>query len=466
MQPKRPFRKTRPAAPAKKPGKPPATGKAGPPRQEPPRERRPKTGPPPARRHRPAVSQEEREAPDSFARILRALVPEGRRPQDANGLTAPLVDLDYAEELKLKNEALAAFWQKHSLPGQPEPVFASPRPRRYRTTSKRRVAFRNGRCTLFFDEAASKGQKRAFLPSLLEPHEHAAIYQFLQQKLCEPPFHLVAGHLNYLIIRGTYAERAVVFNLDELNGPIVRKLKILAAHLQKLPIGVTSAAAYFDPSHSDYYLESRRPEGALQYKKLFGPELLMATFCEHRYRFHPTSFSQVNESMVEPMLELSRQMLAPAQDTNFLDLYCGYGLFSRHLAPFFRQAIGIDAEGPSIDAARENCKPGSGCSRVRFMAQRITSDLIENNLPEAKVPEAILLDPPRKGTAPEVIPALAGRHPVRVLHIFCAVDEIPAALEQWRAGGFTPRRIVPLDMFPGTANLEVLVLLEPGLPAA
>lgn len=46
-----------------------------------------------------------------------------------------------------------------------------------------------------------------------------------------------------------------------------------------------------------------------------------------------------------------------------------------------------------------------------------------------------------------------------MLHIFCDVDQIPTATEQWRAAGYALQRAVPLDIFAGAANLEVLVLL-------
>jgi hypothetical protein len=40
------------------------------------------------------------------------------------------------------------------------------------------------------------------------------------------------------------------------------------------------------------------------------------------------------------------------------------------------------------------------------------------------------------------------------------VDQIPGAFRQWKQHGYRINRIVPLDMFPGTAGLEVLILLE------
>jgi tRNA/tmRNA/rRNA uracil-C5-methylase (TrmA/RlmC/RlmD family) len=70
------------------------------------------------------------------------------------------------------------------------------------------------------------------------------------------------------------------------------------------------------------------------------------------------------------------------------------------------------------------------------------------------------LDPPRKGTEPGVIRALAMRKPVRVLHIFCGTDEIPAALAEWERYGYRVKEVLPMDLFPGTPHLETLVALE------
>jgi len=59
-----------------------------------------------------------------------------------------------------------------------------------------------------------------------------------------------------------------------------------------------------------------------------------------------------------------------------------------------------------------------------------------------------------------VIAALARRKPKKALHIFCGVDQIPPSLREWQANGYQVRRVVPLDIFPGSANLEILILLE------
>jgi tRNA/tmRNA/rRNA uracil-C5-methylase (TrmA/RlmC/RlmD family) len=402
----------------------------------------------------------------TFASLLQPLVPPVAGPASEAILPgAPLVHLDYADELEIKRDGLRCFWRAYRLPGEPGPVTASPRPRGYRTTSKRKTLVRGDTLHLVFGERLPRSGP-VFRPSRLEPPEHAQIYRFLQEKLSQPAFRLTARHLNYLIIRGSYAKRAVIFNIDTLNGPLVRKLKLLADHLQQQPEPVAAAFVYHDPSRSDYYLESRRPDEALQMKKLFGPAWLAVEFGGCRYRFHPTSFSQINESMAPVMLNLARDLLDPAPHESLLDLYCGYGLFSHFLAPGYGQVVGIDAAGASIRAATHNSRLNVGGSHCTFLARPITGDLMANLRPAATARESVLLDPPRQGPREGVIAALAQRRPRAALHIFCGIDHIPAALAQWQAHGYEVRRIVPLDMFPGTAHLETLVLLRPRSSAA
>ncbi len=397
-----------------------------------------------------------------FTNLVKALTPEVKQTLESKiPYNAPLAVLDYPGELVVKQKALQRFWNQHALPGHPGPLVASPKPRQYRTTSKRKAKLQGGILYLHFGERLPKFQKVPFLPSPLEPAAHTAIYRFLQQRLSQPAFRLVAGHLNYLIIRGNYEKRAVIFNVDEVSGPLIHKLKILAKGLQGLPEEVNAAFVYPDPSHSKYYLESRRPTDILKFKKLFGPNQLSLTI-GNTYLFHPTSFSQVNESIILPMLKVVRKLLKPDADSNrLLDLYCGYGLFSHYLAPDYKEIIGVDAEGPSIRAAAANSRHFKIGGRRRFLARHISAQALDDLLPPALGAESILLDPPRQGPLAGVISALCRRRPQRAAHIFCGVDQIPASLKEWQGNGYRLKEIVPLDMFPGSANLEVVVLLTP-----
>jgi tRNA/tmRNA/rRNA uracil-C5-methylase (TrmA/RlmC/RlmD family) len=403
------------------------------------------------------------EAPvPSFSRILKPLA--AARGAGKHSEHELLAQLSYDAEVSAKEEGLRRFWQLHRLPGVPEPLVTSPKARRYRTSSKRRVAFVRGKVNFFMgDKMAARAP--SVLSSVLEPTEHGEVYAALRSKLSHPAFRLLATHLNYLIIRGSYAERAVVFNVDELSGAMVRKIKMITDQLRELP--VIAFFAYLDPTRSDYHFESRRPDESITFKKISGPDQLRVSFETCRYSYHPTSFSQVNESIVPKLLNRARELLSPDSREHLLDLYCGYGLFSHYLAPAYKSVVGVDAEGPSIRAATANCRVNPSAIPKRFLAARIDSEFVSLSLRRPGTREVVLLDPPRNGPLPGVITALAQRRPHKVLHVFCDVDQRPPALQQWRAGGYHVASVVPLDMFPGSTNLEVLVLLtlDPNTPS-
>ncbi len=398
----------------------------------------------------------------SYASFVHSIIAKSGKKPDSFALhNEPLARFPYAAELEIKNDALGLFWQRHNLSGSPEEIRESPRQRRYRTTSQRRASYQGNKLYLVFGDTKKERPKKVFEESLLEPREHAEIYTFLQKKISDPDNRIVATHLNYLIIRGNYKDRSVIFNVDLLNGAIVRRLKILAGQLQKLSQPVHAAFIYLDPSKSSYYLENKKTEAPVQFKKLFGPAFLSVQHGGSKLQFHPTSFSQVNESMVPVMLAETRSLISPKANERLVDLYCGYGLFSCFLSKDYKQVLGVDAEGPSIQAAKTNGKYSAGKSNIRFMANRITAATAAETLPKGTMTETIILDPPKQGPKDGVIESLCQRNPRTVLHIFCGVDQIPLSIKTWQKNGYQVEKVVPLDMFPGTVNLEILILLKP-----
>ncbi|MBP1679083.1 MAG: tRNA (uracil-5-)-methyltransferase family protein, partial [Bacteroidetes bacterium] len=65
------------------------------------------------------------------------------------------------------------------------------------------------------------------------------------------------------------------------------------------------------------------------------------------------------------------------------------------------------------------------------------------------------------GTAPGVIEGIAAKKPARVVHIFCNIDGIAGELQRWAARGYAAQRAIPYDLFPGTASVEIMILLTP-----
>jgi hypothetical protein len=376
----------------------------------------------------------------SFADTLRGLADQRGLSLPAASHPEPLAGLDYAVEHALKQAALDLFWKAEKLPGHPAPIVAAPVPRAYRTTSKRR------------------GGTRALSltgSSALDRADHAAVYAFVAKEVDRD----LASELSWVIVRGAAPALAVILNVRRFDGDVIRAGKRLAEALQESTLGVRAGFLYLDPTGSEYYLEAKRPEG-LSFKRLFGPEWLQVEVGGIRLRHPPTAFSQVNGAMLDGMVESARGLLAPTAACDLLDLYCGYGLFSLTLGRAAGQVVGVDLDGPAIDAARANAEHLRSGRRVRFLAGRIDGRLLAGVRP-ARGAEVVLLDPPRQGTVPGVIEAIAARAPHRIVHICCGTDEIPREVAAWKRAGFEVAQVVPLDLFAGTANLETMLLLMP-----
>jgi hypothetical protein len=376
---------------------------------------------------------------------------------------AVLAGMDYGLETGLKDVALRRFWKQHQLPGRPEELVASPRPRHYRTTSKRRclpgiTSERRGR-----ENAPSPIFAVGDGSALLEPADHAAIYSALEDLLARPGYAAMARALNFIIIRGTYDEFMVIFNMQSMDRDLHRQLLKAVAVLQGLEANIVAAFLFLDPGRSPYYLEADRPRGAFPIKKLFGPERFRLRLGADVFSVPATSFSQVNESILPLLLENARAMSAGGSGGRLLDLYCGYGLFAISLRDRYREIFAVDVAAGSIAAGRDMLSHFSGGARVHFRAAAINRDSLAAALPPPLPPglEDAILDPPRRGADRAVIASVSRRRPGRVLHLFCAADEVPGALGHWRQCGYFVRRVVPLDMFAGTPQLEVLVLLTP-----
>jgi tRNA/tmRNA/rRNA uracil-C5-methylase (TrmA/RlmC/RlmD family) len=371
----------------------------------------------------------------------------------------PLAGFSYPDERLIKQKALELFWKKNHIPGTPEKIIPSPLPRGYRTNSKRRVLFYKGKTSLALEQ--SRCEPGTLQQSSLEPALHLSIYQLLLDLLSNVNYQLLARSLNFCIIRGSYTRCSVILNVHAVDNVVVRKIKQLAAALKSSDPRIISCFMYVDPTKSDYYLESKRPEKGVALKKLFGLENIDITVGGIRLLYPPTIFSQVNESMLPHFTGVIRKLLKLTPDTRMLDLYCGYGLIGLSCAPYAGAVIGMDIEGPAVHAAIENAKYHFPGKSLKFIASPVTADFLSAKLPPPGHKEVVLLDPPRSGTAHGVIETIAERQPLRVLHIFCGADEIPRELQEWNKNGYIPKRILPLDMFPGSPNLETIVLLEP-----
>ena len=167
--------------------------------------------------------------------------------------------------------------------------------------------------------------------------------------------------------------------------------------------------------------------------------------------FKPTDFTQVG---LEP-------------EHNVADFFCGLGNFTLPLARTAKHVTGIEGSEALVERARAGAAANGLAGKTDFVARNLFTwstedwDALWEKMGGI---DRVLIDPPREG-AQALAKTLAAtdKRPARVVYVSCN----PATLARDCAillheGGWHVRAAGVMNMFPHTAHVESIAVLEPG----
>jgi 23S rRNA (uracil1939-C5)-methyltransferase len=180
-----------------------------------------------------------------------------------------------------------------------------------------------------------------------------------------------------------------------------------------------------------------------------GKAFFTMTVGAHRYRVSAQSFFQVNTDMAEAMLGVLDTWFPDPIDS-LADVYCGVGLFAKHLAGRVRGTVyGFESSETAYADAQANAL------RVKLRLGPVERSLARL---EEKVAVAVV-DPPRGGCSKPVIAWLNQQVTEQIVLISCDPTTLARDLqrlsEKWQL-----EAVQPLDMFPQTYHVEAMALLR------
>ncbi len=70
-----------------------------------------------------------------------------------------------------------------------------------------------------------------------------------------------------------------------------------------------------------------------------------------------------------------------------------------------------------------------------------------------------MVDPPRKGLAPDVVETVTEMAPDRVVYVSCDPATLARDVARFRVLGYAPRQAECVDLFPRCAHVETVCLL-------
>lgn len=179
-------------------------------------------------------------------------------------------------------------------------------------------------------------------------------------------------------------------------------------------------------------------------------------------RFPAGAFSQGHASQTERMHELLRAEIgarADAATAQLVDLYAGCGGIGLALRDQVAEVVLAEAYEPAARAAAESA---AGARNVRVStspAERAITEL------GGRRPLFVVVDPPRTGLSARALVGLARLRPDLVLYVSCDPGTLARDLSVLATHGLRATSVTPLDMLPGTSNVEAIATVVPG-PAA
>ena len=164
-------------------------------------------------------------------------------------------------------------------------------------------------------------------------------------------------------------------------------------------------------------------------------------------------FQQTNHEVARAMLETVETLLT--KGGTLVDAYCGAGFFAQHLREHFGQVIGIEENEFAVNHARSGAGPNERyfCGDVSEMLPELLHEACREGA------TSLVLDPPAAGVSARVIDTVLIAGPREVIYVSCNPGTLARDLALL-CPGYKLESVTPLDMFPQTAEIEVVACLR------
>ncbi len=353
---------------------------------------------------------------------------------------SPYQIMDYDFELKIKKDQLGEiFYNTPGLDSRALELIPSPSVLHYR--NKIRLSFNWDR-----------------QPPFLAYHEPGSLSNFLPVEKC----HLVSEKANrvvemmavllreqplpaikHLEIRESFftGELLIIFeSRDEESLERAAELWIPALTLENPIAGAVGILQ-----------EGRRKK----FLRLYGRDFLEEKIRQTIFRYGAGSFFQVNPPAVEKVVERMEKYLQPLAPVKLADLYSGLGTFGLLLSGLASEILAVESDPGNVFYLKKNMR----LNRIQHLtiAEGRSEELLEEVLDFN--PQVLVVDPPRRGIAPELAEALS-RYPVSLLFYLSCNPATLARDLKILLSGYELQEITAFDFFPRTPHMEVLAVLR------
>lgn len=189
---------------------------------------------------------------------------------------------------------------------------------------------------------------------------------------------------------------------------------------------------------------------------LYGKDTIHEKLGELAFDLSARAFFQLNPNQTVKLYDEIKRAARLTGNETVVDAYCGVGTIGLWLASGAKEIRGMDIIHESVVDAKANAKKqGVQAKYVTGTAEKWL-ELWSN---EGFVPDVLTVDPPRTGLADSLLKTILKVKPKRFVYTSCNPSTLAKDLQQLTKA-YNVKYIQPVDMFPQTAQVEAVTLLE------
>lgn len=258
-----------------------------------------------------------------------------------------------------------------------------------------------------------------------------------------------SGLLRHIVVRRAERTNEVLVNLvTSADAPAI--VEPFASELARRVPGITTIVQTVNATAATTAFGDRE-------RVLLGPGTITEQILGLSFGISAGSFFQTNTQAAERMFAAVREEAALDRERVAWDLYCGTGTIALVLARDAREVVGFELVASSVRDARANAAR-NGITNARFVEGDVLIGLAAAR--DVPAPDVLVLDPPRAGLHPSVVPALQSLPAKKLVYVSCNPTSAGNDVANLAAAGWRLVRVRPFDQFPHTPHVETVLTLE------
>ncbi|MFY2157337.1 23S rRNA (uracil(1939)-C(5))-methyltransferase RlmD [Cytobacillus firmus] len=190
---------------------------------------------------------------------------------------------------------------------------------------------------------------------------------------------------------------------------------------------------------------------------LDGSDFIQETLGDLQFELSARTFFQLNPEQTVKLYNEVKRAAGLTGKEKVADAYCGVGTIGLWVADQAAEIRGMDIIRESIEDAKKNAAR-HGIKHAQYVVGK-AEEWLPKWTKEGWRPDVVIVDPPRTGLDQQLLKTILKVQPKKVVYVSCnpstLAKDISVLSSKYHVSG-----IQPVDMFPQTAHVEAVTLLE------